>query len=231
MRIIEQFVTKNPCYQMNALRLDERFSVFQERGPLGLMLHSVQCAQPDAAAIAELWNRSGDGDQAAPEDRAALVLPQASRSQHDAVDAVGHAVVQADGTVIQTLPWTYRGQHAGGDADDSYIGVEMTEPAEISYIEQWTGFNILDFEAARAQVRGTYDTAAELCAVLCDQFGLDPMLDIVSHKEAGKEGIASIVADPDHLWLGLGLDYTMDGFRAEVRRRLDALRAARSQEE
>ena len=39
---------------------------------------------------------------------------------------------------------------------------------------------------------------------------------ILSHNEAGKRGIASGHVDPEHLWRGLGMYYTMDGFRKDV---------------
>jgi len=41
---------------------------------------------------------------------------------------------------------------------------------------------------------------------------------IVSHKEGCAMGIASNHGDPDHLWKGLGLSYTMDGFRSDVKK-------------
>ena len=198
MRIVEHFAANSPCYQQNVRKADSRYILFQSRGPVGLMLHSVGCAQPDAKVFADRWNRADN-------------------------EALAHAVLQADGTVYQTLPWSFRCWHAGGSANDTHIGVEMTEPSAIRYIGKGAAFNILDLEEARAQARGTYNTAAELFAKLCDQFGLDPLTDIISHAEGAKRGIASTHADPEHLWQGLGMNYSMDTFRAEVRRRLDAL--------
>ena len=64
--------------------------------------------------------------------------------------------------------------------------------------------------------RQTYNTAVELFAWLCTQFGLDPNKDIISHAEAGKLGIGTDHVDPEHLWRQLGMGYTMDGFRADV---------------
>ena len=39
---------------------------------------------------------------------------------------------------------------------------------------------------------------------------------ILSHNEGGKRGIASGHVDPEHLWRGLSLPYTMEGFRRDV---------------
>lgn len=40
---------------------------------------------------------------------------------------------------------------------------------------------------------------------------------IISRKEGHARGVASNHGDPEHLWKGLGLSYTMDGFRKDVK--------------
>ncbi len=197
MRLIERFTTKNDCYQRNLAVADSRYARFQSRGPLGLMLHSVGTPQPDAAVFADRWNKAG-------------------------LEAAVHAVLQADGTVYQCLPWNYRGWHAGGAANDTHVGVEMTEPASVRYTSG-ASFSCTDPEGARAHCRGTYQAAVELFAMLCGKFGLDPMTAIISHAEGAAQGVASNHADPEHLWKGLGLSYTMDGFRRAVREKLQPL--------
>jgi hypothetical protein len=59
----------------------------------------------------------------------------------------------------------------------------------------------------------------ELFAELCKEFKLDPLKDgvIISHSEGHKRGIASNHGDPEHLWKGLNLPYTMDRFRQDVK--------------
>ena len=118
-----------------------------------------------------------------------------------------HAFVQADGTVYQTMPWETIAWHCGGSANSTHIGVEMTEPAAaMSYAE------------AAEQIAGTYHTAVELFAALCEQYGLDPAQDgvIIGHAEGHRRGVASNHADPEHLWRQYGMGYTMDGFRRDV---------------
>jgi len=44
---------------------------------------------------------------------------------------------------------------------------------------------------------------------------------IISHAEGHKRGIASNHGDPDHLWRQLGMDYSMDKFRADVAARMN----------
>lgn len=152
-----------------------------------LVLHSVGCPQPSAAVFARQW--------------------QTARY-------FAHAVLQADGTVYQVAPWDCRLMHVGA-ANAYSIGVEMTEPDCIRYTGGAT-FVCSDRARAFAQVTGTYNTAVELFAQLCAQFGLDPRGDIISHAEAGKLGIGTDHVDPEHLWRQLGMGYTMDGFRADV---------------
>ena len=55
--------------------------------------------------------------------------------------------------------------------------------------------------------------------MLCKKFGLDPLADgvVISHREGHARGIATNHGDPEHLWKGLGLPYTMDGFRKAVK--------------
>ena len=196
MIILEQFARNCPCFKNNVNRVDSRYSTFQDRGPKGLMLHSVGCPQPRADVFARNWDRADNNS------------------------AITHAVLQADGYVYQLLPWNYRAWHAGGDANNTHIGVEMTEPSQITYTHG-AEFTCSDLESARRQAEGTYKTARDLFAMLCKEYGLDPMKDIISHAEGAKKGIASNHADPEHLWKGLGLDYTMDGFRADVKARME----------
>lgn len=53
--------------------------------------------------------------------------------------------------------------------------------------------------------------------MLCKEYGLNPLTDIISHKEGHAKGIASNHGDPEHLWKGLGMSYTMDTFRQAVK--------------
>ena len=190
MNIISRFITRNDCYRNNVNKVDSRYTTFQSRGPIGLMLHSVGTPQPNAEVFANGWNVPGK-------------------------DVAVHAVLQADGTVYQCLPWNFRGWHAGGRANDTHIGVEMTEPRHINYTGG-ANFTVTNLSEALKQAEGCYKTAVELFAALCNKYNLDPMTDIISHADGAKKGIASGHADPEHLWRGLGMNYTMDTFRKAV---------------
>lgn len=192
MKLVETFLTKNPCY-----RTGKKIAV------KGLMLHSVGCPQPKASVFIYLWNRT------------------------DYLNSCVHAFIDGnDGTVYQTLPWNHRGWHCGsgkkGSGNNSYIGVEMCEPSCIEYTGG-SSFCCSDLTTAKAVAKRTYWSAVELFAMLCKEYNLDPLADgvIISHKEGYKKGIASNHADPEHLWKGLGLSYTMKGFRNDVKAEME----------
>ena len=192
MRLVENFLTKNPCYTAG-----EKITV------KGLMLHSVGCAQQSASVFTTGWNDE----------------------KYDA--ACVHAFIDGnDGTVYQTLPWDHRAWHCAsgekGSGNSTHIGVEMCEPACLKYIDDFH-FTCEDKESAKIVARRTYDVAVELFAALCRKFDLDPLKDgvIISHWEGYRRGIASSHQDPEHFWTGMGLPYTMDGFRKAVREKMD----------
>lgn len=182
MKIIQNILTKNPCYTAG-----KKITV------KGLMLHSVGTPQPSALVFIKNWNR-------AEYNRACV-----------------HAFIDGNtGNVHQTLPWNHRGWHGGGKCNDTHIGVEMCEPACIKYVSG-TKITCTDRITARAVAQRTYDTAVALFAHLCAKYKLDPMKDIISHKEGAAKGIASNHSDPEHLWKQLGMGYTMDTFRKAVK--------------
>lgn len=188
MKLVESIMTKNPCYTTG-----KKIAV------KGLMLHSVGCPQPKASVFINSWNRASYKN------------------------ACVHVFIDGnDGTVYQTLPWNHRGWHCAsgskGSGNNTHIGVEMCEPACIKYTGG-SSFACSDKATAKAVVKRTYQSAVELFAMLCKKYNLDPTADgvILSHREGYKRGIASNHGDPEHLWNGLELGYTMDGFRKDVK--------------
>lgn len=196
MQIIESYLTKNPYWKKNQNPTDSRYKNYQKNGPKGMMLHSVGCSQPSAQAFVNSWNDPGY------------------------TDACIHAFIDANtGDVYRTMPSNYRAPHAGGDATNTHIGVEMCEPDCIKYKPNSASFTVSNRVKAQQMVKRTYESAVEFFALECLEWGFDPMKPgvIISHNEGHDMGIASNHADPEHLWKGVGLDYTMDGFRRDVR--------------
>lgn len=188
MKLVQSILKNNPCYTAG-----RKITV------KGLMLHSVGCPQPKAAVFINSWNKASYNK------------------------ACVHAFIDGnDGVVYQTLPWNYRGWHCAsgskGSGNNTHIGVEMCEPACIKYTGG-SSFTCSDKATAKAVAKRTYQSAVELFAMLCKKYNLNPTADgvILSHKEGYKRGIASNHGDPEHLWKGLGLSYTMDGFRKDVK--------------
>lgn len=129
-------------------------------------------------------------------------------------NACVHAFVGklADGTVatVQTLPWNHRGWHAGDgtsgkSANDTHISFEICEDdlTDPAYFQQ------------------AYRAAAELTAMLCAQYGLDPLADgvVICHQDGYRRGVASNHGDVYNWFPKFGRD--MDDFRAEVVRIMD----------
>lgn len=166
----------------------------------GLMLHSVGCPQPKASVFINSWNKASY-------DRACV---------HGFIDG-------NDGIIYQTLPWNHRGWHGGGDSNNTHIGIEMCEPACIKYTGGAT-FTCSDTATAKAVVTRTYNSAVELFAYLCNKYKLNPLSSgvIISHAEGYKRGIASNHGDPEHLWRQLGMAYTMDTFRKDVKAKMSS---------
>lgn len=105
-----------------------------------------------------------------------------------------------DGNVYtyQTLPFTMRGWHAGGDANSlGYIGFEIQESntSDVDYFNE------------------SYRQAVLFCAHLCQEYNLTET-DIISHKEGRLMGIASNHGDADSWFKPFGKD--MNKFREEV---------------
>lgn len=115
----------------------------------------------------------------------------------------------ADGGVgtVQTLPWDRKGWHSGSgskpvSANSTHIGFEICE----------------DSLTDPCYFRSVYREAAELTAMLCEKFGLDPLADgvVICHAEGHKMGIASNHGDVLHWFPRHGR--SMDNFRADVAR-------------
>ena len=166
--------------------------------PQGIMIHSTGVAQPDPEAFCRQWDRPG-------------------------VDACVHAFVAED-RIVQTLPWNWRGWHAGrgtlGSANNTHISFECCEPAGHTY----QGGTMIGYDPGKNQgyFEKIYENAVDLCAMLCRDYGLDPLEPgvVLCHAEGYQAGIASDHADVLHWWPRHGV--TMDDFRRAVWARLEA---------
>jgi len=185
MTLLTQYLAQNDCY-----RAGKRLT------PQGIMVHSTGANNPNLSRYVpgnEVIGRNTAGNHW---DR-----PGLNKCVHAFVGKL------ADGRVatVQTLPWTMRGWHAGGTANDSYIGFEICEDD----LEDPDYFDAV------------YREAVELTVFLCREFDLDPLADgvILCHAEGHRRGIASNHGDVLHWFPKHGKN--MDTFRADVVRTLE----------
>lgn len=192
MELIQKYLTKNPCYTKNATKYSQVYISFQQRGPKGAMIHSVGTPQPDPMVFINNWNKSSY------------------------TRACVHGFIEPN-KVYQTLPWNYRGWHAGSSSNNTHIGIELCEPDTIKYISGSEWKEIGNGTDTKEYVLGTYKTAVELFSHLCKLHNWDPLKPgvIISHSEGYKLGVASNHGDVEHIWKKFGL--TMDQFRKDIK--------------
>lgn len=191
MQIKNNYLTRNPYFNDGKWIAGSAFK--------GFFLHSVGVGQPNPLVFIRQWNKP-------------------SYTNAGINGFIGEDVIYITAPCLETPGKVKRMPHAGKPAgNNGYIGFEMCEPGQIRY----TGgarFTVQDKAAAQAYCRKTYQNAVQLFARLCSFHGKNPLQDgvILSHNEGGKRGIATGHVDPEHLWRGLGLPYTMAGFRQDV---------------
>lgn len=168
--------------------------------PKGVMVHSTGANNPKLSRYV------------APND-GSLGEPSLQHWNQSGTTACVHAFIGklADGSVAtyQTLPWTMRGWHCGkgsnGSGNDTHISFEICEDGltDASYF------------------RAVYRDAVELTAMLCKEFGLDPLKDgvVICHADGHKRGIASNHGDVLHWFTRHGK--SMDDFRADVKAEME----------
>ena len=195
MRLLNCLLTANRCYQAGRVIK-----------PKGVMVHSTGANNPNLRRYVQPVSTTPD--------RAGLLArlgtnPNGNHWNRAGLSVCVHGFIGklADGSVaaVQTLPWDRRGWHAGDgtsgrSANDTHISFEICED----------GLDDPDY-FARA-----YREAVELTAMLCKQYGLDPLADgvVICHQEGYRRGIASNHGDVLHWFPRFGK--SMDDFRADV---------------
>lgn len=203
MQLYKCLLTENRCYKNNPNKKIK---------PKGVMVHSTGASNPLIRRYVQPLDH--DVPNAYSPDRAQLLnLLGVNRNKNDwnrsNLDACVHAFIGKtdDGSVavVQTLPWDHRGWHAGTgtsgrSANDTHISFEICED------------NLTD----ERYFRETFHLAAELVAMLCKEFDLDPMADgvIICHRDGYKRGVASKHGDIYNWWPIHQHD--MDDFRLKV---------------
>ncbi len=154
--------------------------------PKGIMIHSTACPGVMADRFATAFNQP---------------MP-------NGCEVCCHGFLDPD-VYIQILPYHYNGWHAGGSANNSYIGIELCEPYKYS------DKNYFD------KIK---KCAISLCADLCQQYDIS-VSKITTHCEGYQNGIASNHSDIDHWWKKYH-NYTISNFRKDVKKELEERRMA-----
>ena len=185
MKLFRQILTENDCHKAGRTIV-----------PKGVMVHSTGANNPNLRRYVQ------------PDDGVLGVNSSGNHWNRPGVQKCVHAFIgrTADGTVAvyQTLPWTCRGWHCGGKANNTHISFEICE----------------DGLEDGAYFKQVYQAAAELTAHLCKKYRLDPLADgvVIDHHEGYERGIASGHADVSHWFPRHGK--SMDDFRADVARQM-----------
>ena len=195
MRLIKCMLTANDCYKAG-----------RTITPKGVMVHSTGANNPLVARYVQPVEGQSNEAQLKAEIGGNR---NANDWNHPGLDVCTHAFVGklADGGVgtVQTLPWNYRGWHAGtgtsgGSANNTHIAFEICE----------------DDLTDEGYFRKVYQEAVELTAMLCKTYNLNPLADgvVICHSEGYQRGVASNHADVMHWFPKFGK--SMDTFRADV---------------
>lgn len=194
MNLLTCLLTNNLCYKANKQII-----------PKGIMVHSTGANNPNLKRYVQPYDNPDT-----PELLALLGVNEYHNDwNHTDRQACVHAFIGklADGSIatVQTLPWYWRGWHAGTgttgqSANNTHISFEICEDdlTDKNYFEQ------------------TKNEAVELVAMLCKLYDLNPMQDgvIICHQDGYKRGIAENHSDIYNWWPKFS--YTMDHFRVEV---------------
>lgn len=194
MNLITCLLKRNDCYRAG-----------QRMTPKGVMVHSTGAPNP----MLRRYVQPLPGDQGYDQLMEWLGRnPNGNSWNRSGVGACVHAFIGklADGSIAtaQTLPWGWRGWHAGNgttrpSANNTHISFEICED----------GLEDRDYFEA------VYREAVELTAMLCQMYDLDPTEPgVICHSEGHALGMASGHADVMHWFPRFGK--TMDDFRADV---------------
>ncbi len=192
--IFTALAVNNNCYKANRPLI-----------PKGIVVHSTGADNPnlsryvDSPALAGINRYANHFNTATPGGREVCVHAFIGKD------------IKGEIKIARILPYTMQcwgcGSGARGSYNSSHIQFEICEDSlnDRKYFEK------------------VFSLAAEYCAYLCHEFGLD-ISSVVSHAEAHKKGYASNHGDCDH-WLkkfGKSMDY----FRLEVQKAYNATYSA-----
>lgn len=224
-KIKEQFAKKCPCWSKNLFqmslapndpRADASFQAYYSGHPT-LILHSYGYPNPSAKNQVTRWDKESNDNAIAHFTISSLC------DRPPAKDDDEHQVHQA--LRLEMMGW-----HAGPQGNPLFIGAEMSESDAITY----TGgdkFIVNNRARALEQCETAYNNAVALFAELCVKLHIDPLgtrvingkvfPNVMGHCEWNRIRGVYGHTDPEHYWSGLGTSHTMDGFRRDVKKKME----------
>lgn len=117
----------------------------------------------------------------------------------------------------QTLPWNYKGWHAGGSANSKLIGFEICEPSNY---------------ADKVYFNNVKQKAIDICVFLCRKYNWSADV-ITTHCEGYQRYGSSYASNHGdiHHWWKVYHGYTISDFRKDVQKELDRLKEIEVDEE
>ena len=169
---------------------NRRYNSAEKFTPVGVVLHSIGTPQPSADVLWRYW-------------------------QNDSSPYVVHYMVD-DQKILHCMPDNYKCWHVGSPGNSKWLGIEMGEPSKIKYTSGAT-FTASDLAAAQAYAEAAYKNAVWLIAQLCKKYGWNPNTAISTHYEVTRQKLSKTDhVDPEHLWNGLGMGYSLLTLRRDV---------------
>jgi N-acetylmuramoyl-L-alanine amidase CwlA len=201
MRLITAYQTNNDCYKTA--------QIMPKGKPEGIVVHSTGANNPYLKRYVDAPAEVG-------------VNQYGNHWNRSGVSKMAHGFIGLDKdskvAVVNTLPYNYCCWGCGNGKYGSY-----------NYAPAYVQFEVCEDNLKNADYfNEVYRNAIEYSAYLCKEFGIS-VDNVVSHREAHARGYASNHSDIDNWlsWHGL----TMNDFRAEVRKELEAMAEEEKKEE
>lgn len=224
-RLLECLLIDNDCYRKYH---NDHIT------PSGITVHSTDKAggilrrfvQPAAGQTTGLK----DGDKAVTAAQMLSILgtnPNGNSWNRPGVEKACHAMIGkcADGSyaVCKTLDYTQPCWAGAFGSNGSYDGRVKVNGKNVAGGPLNIQFEMIEDgdSPSKAHCKALYELAVDYCAYLCLLFPTIKLENIVSHKEAHDRGRASNHGDPENYWKRCGMSYTMAGFRADVKAKLE----------
>lgn len=176
---------------------NSRYKAHEPLVPVGVVLHSIGCPQPNAEVLVRSW--------------------EANNSPY-----CTHYILD-DQHIFHCMPNNLKCWHVSSPGNAKWLGIEMGEPSwlKLKSTSAGTGggFTMTDPDRCRAYLKAEYENAVQLIAKLCMDYGWNPETAIYTHLYVTEHKLSNCShIDPEHIWKGCGMDYDCETLRRDVKK-------------